>query len=136
LSFDTRRKIISLAETGAVAAELRRNGSPPAVAFVTHLEVLRAGHVRKLEELAAETQGTLFVILTDPESSLTPLDARAELAAALRVVDYVVPAAGGAAPALAAIQAGVTVHDEEEDRGRTRQLVEHVQSRIPKDMRR
>jgi len=136
LSFDTRPKIISIATAGAVAAELRRNGSRPPVAFVTHLEILRAGHVRKLEELAAETQGTLFVILTDPESSLTPLDARAELAAALRVVDYVVPCAGGAAPALAVIQADVTVHDEEEDRGRTRQLIEHVRSRSRKDMRR
>lgn len=128
MSFDTRHKIVTLAQAGALAEESRRSGSAPA-AFVTHLEVLRAGHVRKLEELAAATPGKLFVILTDPESPLVPLEARAELAAALRVVDYVVPSAEGAAPVLAALNAGLTVHDEEEDRGLTRHLIEHVRSR-------
>jgi hypothetical protein len=125
---DTRHKIITLDRARDLAEESRRSGSPP-VAFVTHLEVLRAGHVRKLEELAAEARGKLFVILTDPAAPLVPMDARAELAAALRVVDYVIPSAEGADPALAAIAPGFTVHDEEEDRVRTRQLIEHVRSR-------
>jgi hypothetical protein len=128
MSLDTRHKILTLDEASALAEELHRNGSPP-TAFVTHLEVLRADHIRQLEEFAAATPGKLFVILTDPDSPLIPLAARAELCAALRVVDYVIPSPAGAAPALAAIQAAATVHDEEEDRGRTRQLIEHVRSR-------
>jgi hypothetical protein len=128
LSLDTRHKIITLSQASALAEEARRSGTPP-IAFVSHLEVLRAGHVRKLEEFAAAAPARLFLILTDPESPLVPIDARAELAAALRVVDYVIPSAGGAAPAVAAINPGLTVHDEEEDRVRTRQLIEHVRSR-------
>ena len=99
------------------------------LAFVTHLEVLRAGHVRKLEQIAANHSGKIAMILTDPESPLVPLEARAEIAAALRTVDYVIPAEQGELPALAALNPAVTLHDEEEDRGRTRQLIEHVRNR-------
>ena len=125
MSFDTRSKIVTVEQ----ARTLSRQLSAPPVAFVSHLEVLRASHVRKLEELAAGNQGKLFVILTDPDTPLAPVDARAEIAAALRVVDYVIPAPQGAGPALDAIAAGLTVHDEEEDRERTRSLIEHVRSR-------
>jgi hypothetical protein len=128
LSFDTRSKIITLAQAAALAEGLSAEGSP-AAAFVTHLEVLRAGHVHKLAQFAADHPGKLFLILTDPESPLSPLETRAELAAALRVVDYVVPAPEGAAPVLAAIRPAVTLDDEEDDRGRARQLIEHVRSR-------
>ena len=128
MSFDTRHKIVTLDQARNLAEESHRSGSPP-TAFVTHLEVLRAGHVRTLEELAAAHAGKLFVILTDPESPLVPLEDRAELGAALRAVDYVVPSPDGAAPALAAIHAGFTVNHEEEDRGLTRQLIEHVRNR-------
>jgi hypothetical protein len=125
---DTRLKIITLDQAREFAEESRRRGIPVA-AFVTHLEVLRSGTVRKLEELAAQAPGKVFVVLTDPESPLAPIDARVELAAALRVVDYVIPSAAGASAALAAIAPGFTVHDEEEDCVRTRQLIEHVRSR-------
>ena len=124
-NFDTRRKIITLDQARAMAGD----ETGPRIAFVTHLEVLRAGHVQKLEELAATHPGTLFVILTDPDSPLVPLQSRAELAAALRVVDYVIPSPDGAAAALAVLRPGVIVEDEEEDRGRTRRLIEHVRSR-------
>jgi len=124
MTFDTRHKIVTLDQARDLAREV-----PPAVAFVSHLEVLRAGHVRKLEDLAARHPGKLYVLLTEPEAPLVPLDARAEVTAGLRVVDYVVPCPEGPGPALAALHAGVTVHDEEEDRGRTRSLVEHVRSR-------
>jgi hypothetical protein len=124
MSFDTRSKILTLEQARSIAAGHRRR-----VAFVSHVEVLQAMHVRKLEELAAGGWGTLFVVLTEPESPLVPLDARAEVAAGLRVVDYVVPASGGVSAALAAILPDLTVEDEEEDRERTRSLVEHVRSR-------
>ena len=129
LNLDTRQKIITLDHARELAVEAHRSGAPPA-AFVTHLEVLRAGVIERLQDLAsASAPGNLFVIITDPESPLVPMDARAELAAALRVVDYVIPCADGAASALAAINPGFTFHDEEEDKVRTRELIEHVRSR-------
>ena len=122
-TFDTRGKILSLDRACALA--------PPAVTFVTHLEILRAAHVQRLEELAAAYPGKMLVILTDPQAAppLVPLAARAELAAALRVVDYVIPAPQGAGPVLAKIHSGVVIHDEQEDTERTRLLIEHVRSR-------
>jgi len=118
---DTRHKILTLEEARLLP--------PPAVAFVTHLEVLRAAHVQKLQGLADANPGTLLVVLTDPASPLVPLQARAELAAALRVVDYVVPSPEGAEPVLSAVHAALVVHDEEEDIERTRLLIEHVRRR-------
>ncbi len=125
MSLDTRDKIITLDQARALAPDLARES----VAFVTHMEVLQASHIRKLEELASTGSGKLFVILTDPESPWFRMQARAELAAALRVVDYVVPSAGGASAALSAIHPNLIVADEEEDRKRTRLLVEHVRRR-------
>jgi glycerol-3-phosphate cytidylyltransferase-like family protein len=125
MSFDTRYKIIDIEQARRIASE----SSAPSIAFVTHLEVLRALHIRKLEEIAAANNGRLFVILTELESPLVPLTARAEVAAALRVVDYVIPAPDGAIPVLEALRPSVTIHDEEEDRERTRSLMEHVRSR-------
>jgi len=127
-TFDTRHKIITLDQARVIASDQHRDGPPPA-AFVTHMDVLRAAHIHKLQELARVTPGKLFLILTDPEAPLAPLVARAEVAAALRVVDYVVPSPEGAGPALRAIDPGLTIRDEEEDRGRTHQLIEHVRSR-------
>jgi hypothetical protein len=124
MSFDTRGKIVTLDQARALARE-----QPPAIAFITHLEVLGVSHIRKLQDLAARAPGKLFMILTDPDSPLVPLAARAEVAAGLRMVDYVIPSPDGAGPALAAIHAALTVHDEEEDRERTRLLVEHVRNR-------
>ena len=133
MSFDTRHKIITIDQARELAAT---PGDRP-TAFVSHLEVLRAAHVRKLEEIAAGKRGKLFVILTDPptnrEAPLVPLESRAEIAAALRVVDYVIPAPHGSYPALAAVQAGTIIQDEEEDRERTRLLIEHVRSRAEAD---
>jgi hypothetical protein len=130
MSFDTRQKIITLEQARAMVAE----PGVPSIAFVTHLEVLRASHIRKLEEIAAanrhgQLQGRLFVILTDRETALVPLPERAEIAAALRVVDYVIPAPAGAGQLLDALHPTTIIHDEEEDRERTRLLIEHVSRR-------
>jgi hypothetical protein len=121
MSLDTRCKILTLEQASALPS--------PVVAFVSHLEVLRSSHVIRLQEIAARNLGKLAVVLTDPDSPLVPLQARAELTAALRVVDYVIPSPGGASPALAALRPTLVVDDEEEDRERTRLLIEHVRSR-------
>ena len=126
MNFDTRGKIVSVKDAAGIAREERSRGTK-VIAFVTHAEVLRAPHVRRLEE--ASGHGKLFVILTDPESPLVPLEARAEIVAGLRVVDYVVKVSEGAAAALAAIAPDITIQDEAEDRGRTRELMEHVRAK-------
>jgi len=128
VTFDTRGKVVDREQARSAALDLKSRGVP-VIAFVTHLEVLRSSHVEKLEEAASGGPGSLFLILTDPEAPLTPLADRALVAAALRAASYVVPSPDGAGPALEAIEPDRTIHDEEEDRGRTRQLIEHVRSR-------
>lgn len=128
MTFDTRGKIVTVEQAAALARDQKAGGTA-VVAFVTHLEVLRAAHVRTLAEVAEREAGKLFVILTEPVSPLVPLAARAEVTAGLRAVDYVVVAGDGAGAALAAIAPDVTILDEAEDRGRTRELMEHVRAK-------
>jgi len=121
MTLDSRRKIVSIAEARDIARELHARGER-VIAFVSHMEVLRAAHAVRLDELGP---GVLFVVLTDPPSPLVAMDARAEVVAGLRRVDYVV--AGAAA--VEAIRPTVCIHDEEEDRERTRELINDVRSR-------
>ena len=130
MSLDTRDKILSLSHASEMARELHRKRTS-VVAFVSHLDVLRAVHVRKLEAVC-KASDHVFVILTDSPSPLVPLDARAEVAAGLRCVSYVVPAPNGAAEVLAALSPTTCIYDEEEDRERTRELIAHVRSRAGK----
>jgi bifunctional ADP-heptose synthase (sugar kinase/adenylyltransferase) len=80
---DTREKIL-----GADEAQRRLNGQP--VRWVRgHFDPLLAGHVRRLRECA--TPGQLLVVeLTESERPLLAQRARAELVAALAMVDFVV----------------------------------------------
>lgn len=64
---------------------------PRPLAVITgYFDVLRAAHVRELEaaRLAAGA-ATLLVVVMPRERELLPLRARAEMVAALRLVDYV-----------------------------------------------
>lgn len=70
-----------------------------------HFDPLLAEHVRRLSEHAAP--GRLLVVeITNPARPLLPQRARAELVAALAMVDYVV--LGNAAASSAEIDASVT----------------------------
>jgi glycerol-3-phosphate cytidylyltransferase-like family protein len=82
---DTRRKILTL----AAAEGLRR----PLVLVTGTFDILRAGHVRELADVRERTPGAtlLAVVLPSPAAALDQR-ARAEMAAALRMVDYVVSA--------------------------------------------
>lgn len=124
---DTRNKIISPERAASVARELRANGS--GIKVVTgYFDVLLAGHVRRLGEVADGRH--LFVVVLDPPEPVLAARARAELVAALAVVDYVVPAGRQAAEELLRyFQAGEIVMEEAADLRRARQLTEHVQRR-------
>ena len=82
---DTRSKILTLREAAAL---------PGTILIVTgSFDILRTGHVRELSALRLHTPDAklLAVVLPSPRA---PLDqrARAEMVAALRMVDYVMAA--------------------------------------------
>jgi len=80
---DTRSKIVPIEEAR------RRTSNSSALWLTGHFDPLLAEHARRLSERAATGQ-TLVVEITNPANPLLPQRARAELVAALAVVDYVV----------------------------------------------
>lgn len=116
---DTRSKILTL----AAALELR----PPVAVATGYFDVLRAEHAR---ELARMRHHPLLVIVLPLANEILSLPARAELVAALRVVDYVVTADHGDADRLIeSLEPVEFVRMEAADRSRARQLIEHVHRR-------
>ena len=80
---DTRTKIVSLHEIQ------ERLQNRPARWLSGHFDPLLAEHVQRLTQ-AREPGSLLVVEITNPARPLLPQRARAELVAALAVVDYVV----------------------------------------------
>ena len=80
---DTRSKIIPIEDAR------QRTSNSPTLWLTGHFDPLLAEHARRLTERAAPGQ-TLVVEITNPANPLLPQRARAELVAALAVVDYVV----------------------------------------------
>jgi bifunctional ADP-heptose synthase (sugar kinase/adenylyltransferase) len=120
---DTRSKILTLAEAASLAGPL---------AMVTgYFDVLRAAHIRDLDRVRRREHGAklLAVVLPAPGEILSQR-ARAELVAALRVIDYVVIADDAAARRLAhSLEPVEIVHLETADACRARELKEHVHRR-------
>jgi bifunctional ADP-heptose synthase (sugar kinase/adenylyltransferase) len=108
---DTRSKIVSLDQ----ARERLRSESASWVAG--HFDPLLAEHVRRLREHAAPDR-PLIVEVTNPDRPLLPQRARAELVAALTMVDYVV--LGNGADRAPTIDASVTERFIEKVQGRHR----------------
>jgi bifunctional ADP-heptose synthase (sugar kinase/adenylyltransferase) len=96
-----------------------------------YFDVLLAGHVRRLKSVAGSTPGAkLMVILNTPPDPVLPLRARAELVAALAVVDYVVPVTEGhIEELLRQFCAEEIVQLEAADERCIRELVRHVHRR-------
>jgi bifunctional ADP-heptose synthase (sugar kinase/adenylyltransferase) len=120
---DTRNKILSR------DAALRL---PPPLTLVTgYFDILRADHARDLQQARdrSPSQPLLVMVLTGLRPVLNPR-ARAELVAALRMVDYVVTADDGDRESLIeALEPAQLVRLEAADQCRARQLMEHVQRR-------
>ena len=120
---DTRNKILTL------DAALRL---PQPLTVVTgYFDVLRADHVRDLRQARAMApERPLLAVVLPGEDALLDQRARAEMLAALRMVDYVVPAAGSGLELLqAALPSSQWVRLEAADQRRSRQLMEHVRNR-------
>jgi bifunctional ADP-heptose synthase (sugar kinase/adenylyltransferase) len=120
---DTRIKILSR----HAALEL-----PPPLTLVTgYFDILRAEHARDLQQARDRnpTRTLMVVVLTGLNAVLNPR-ARAELVAALRMVDYVVTADDGDRDSLIqALKPAELVCLEAADQRRARQLRDHVQGR-------
>lgn len=117
---DTRTKILDAAAAAAAASEARRAGKTVKLVTGT-FDPLLAAHARRLREVAGEG-AVLFAAISEPANPLLSARARAELVAALGVVDYVVL---GDAP----LQPDEIYREETADAGRTRDLIRNVQER-------
>ena len=116
---DTRSKILTFAE----AMELR----PPVTLVTGYFDVLRTEHAR---ELAAVRHHPLLVVVLPLANEILPQRARAELVAALRVVDYVVTAVYGDVERLKdRLRPVEFVRLEVAEASRAKQLMEHVDRR-------
>jgi hypothetical protein len=121
MSMDTRTKIL-------IAEE-----APRACIVVTGaFDPVLAEDARELAEIRANhSDGPLLVVVLPLPGELLPCRARAELVAALRMVDYVVIAPDAATTAitpswLASLEPAHLVRLEEAQAVRKRQLMDHV----------
>ena len=122
-SMDTRSKILTPAEAAALGK--------PVIMVTGYFDVLRGEHVRELDAVRQRNRGARLLAVVLPSSEeILPQQARAELVAALRVIDYVVIADTAAAGRLAAsIEPVETSHLETGDARRARELKDHVHRR-------
>lgn len=122
---DTRAKILN-------ASALASLDPPrPLLIAVGRFDLLRAETARELASARNRIgAASLLAVVRPLADELAPLGARAEMAAALRVVDFVFIAETGD---LASLPAGLEpvgiLNLEEADARRIRQLIEHVHSR-------
>ena len=122
---DTRTKILN---PGSLDA---RQPLRPLLLVTGYFDILRAELALELEEARRRTQAQTLVVLVQPWAGETlPQAARAEMAAALRVVDYVLIAEKEDLDSLTgSLQPIETIRLEEADAPRARQLIEHVHRR-------
>ena len=92
-SMDTRDKILTCSRARSEAEAL--HASATAFQVVTgYFDVLQPALLEELERCAVPGM-RLFAVVLEPANPILASRARAELAAALRVIDYVVPITAG-----------------------------------------
>jgi hypothetical protein len=124
---DTRDKILDQKQAANIAAGFRSRGVKWKL-VEGYFDVLTPALVRSLETLADGTP--LMAAVLDPAAPLLPSRARAELAASLRVVDYVLLLGGAALePLLEELRPDEIIRAEPEDRRRFEALIEYVHRR-------
>ena len=122
---DTRNKIIPASAAAETARRLRAEGRKLTVVTGT-FDVLLAAHARDL----GTATDALIVILLPSAAPLLAERARAELIAALHMVDYVVVGdEGSAAEVLRQLGADEVISRRSADAEERRRLIEHVQRR-------
>ena len=125
---DTRRKIVDASDAERLIRDLLESGKPFRV-VAGYFDPIVGAHVRRIREISREGE-TLVVCLLTPPLALLPDRARAELAAALAAVRYVVlpdDGAGAGLPGwLGMLPADLVVLEEQADLDRRHQLVELI----------
>ena len=121
---DTRNKILTEEDA------LSRSWSRPVV-VTGAFDVIRADLVRELARIRERAgTATLVAVVLPAEGAALPQRARAELVAAMRVIDYVlILETLDVEPFLARLAPCETVRLETADACRARQLSEHVRTR-------
>jgi len=119
---DTRVKILSPDSLSRLRAGARR-----IKLVVGYFDPLLAAHARRLAELRGPDD-TLVVVVRELEDALLPLKARAELMAALGVVDWVIPAQDPEA-IIERVAPDEVAREEEADLVRRRELIGLVRAR-------
>jgi len=117
---DTRNKILTLEGAAALPGEI--------VLITGTFDVVRAEHVRQLAAVRARTPAATLLAVVLP-SPCAPLGqrARAEMVAALRMVDYVVAANhGDVEPLVLSLKPAEVVRLEAAHARLHAQLIEHV----------
>ncbi len=111
--------------SAGAAAEMarQRHAAGDRVVLVSgHFDPLLAAHARSIAELAGKGRA-LMVSISDPPRPILDATARAELVAALKVIDHVFVGSPEGFPA-------DEIHREEAaDQRRTEEFIAHVQSR-------
>jgi bifunctional ADP-heptose synthase (sugar kinase/adenylyltransferase) len=124
---DTRTKIVDLPAAAAIAARLRSGGARLKL-VAGYFDVLTPDEVRRMRSLSDGQQ--LMIAVLDPPNPLLPARARAELAASLSMVDYVLALPGaGLEQALEQIRPDEVVREEAAGTQRLQALIEHVHRR-------
>jgi len=121
---DTRSKILTFEQACSLRVE-----APVVVAG--YFDLLGAEHARELSSLRCHTGARTLVaaVLPWPDAYMSQR-ARAEMAAGLRMVDYVVALEPDELATLVnALGPYEVVHWEEDDAHRNRELIEHVHRR-------
>ena len=120
---DTRTKILNLEAA-------RRLRAPRLVVVTGYFDLLRAGHACELEAIRQRTGGALLALVLPWDDAYLSQRARAEMTAALRVIDYVVAVDHGDVEALvSALGPFEVIRLESSHALRNRELIEHVHRR-------
>jgi bifunctional ADP-heptose synthase (sugar kinase/adenylyltransferase) len=122
---DTRSKILTLESALALQP-------PRPLALVSgFFDVLRAAHARDLAEVRRRAAaGALMAVVLPHPTALLSQRARAEMVAALRVIDYVLTINDADLDRIAAaLHPAVVVRLEDADTERVHQLIAHVHRR-------
>ncbi len=124
---DTRNKILEWREAKRLLG--RHHASTPRWKVVTgYFDPLLASHVRRLREIAGPGE-RLIVVVADPDRPLLPARARAELVAALEMVESVVLAEENLSE-LHEMAPAIDIYNEEpSDEHRRDELIRHVHER-------
>ena len=125
---DTRKKIIKPDEAAGVARRILEGGK--ALRLVSgYFDPLLAEHSRRLAAIRRHGASLIAVIAT-PARPVLGAQARAELVAALEVVDYaVIPENSDVEELLGNIPASEVIRLEETDEDTTREWINHVRNR-------